>query len=79
MENTEFISEITEGNLKPGVIEAFLDELPSKALNFGVKVLLCVLLFLIGVKIIQFIRKMLQNPWKRRGRRRGSAPLWILL
>lgn len=88
MENTEFISEITEGNLKPGVIEAFLDELPSKALNFGVKVLLCVLLFLIGVRIIQFIRKMLRKSMEKAGAEEGvrsfvdsfvKAALYVLL
>ena len=59
MENTELmegLAEMTDGNLKPGVIEAFLEELPSKALNLGVKVLLCVLLFLIGVKLINLLR-----------------------
>lgn len=88
MEDTEFISEITEGNLKPGVIEAFLDELPSKALNFGVKVLLCVLLFLIGVRIIQFIRKMLRKSMEKAGAEEGvrsfvdsfvKAALYVLL
>lgn len=88
MENTEFISEITEGNLKPGVIEAFLNELPSKALNFGVKVLLCVLLFLIGVKIIQLVRKMLRRSMEKAGAEEGvrsfvdsfvKAALYVLL
>ncbi len=88
MENTEFISEITEGNLKPGVIEAFLNELPSKALNFGVKVLLCILLFLIGVRIIQFVRKMLRKSMERAGAEEGvrsfvdsfvKAALYVLL
>lgn len=88
MENTEFISEIAEGNLKPGVIEAFLNELPSKALSFGVKVLLCVLLFLIGVKIIQLVRKMLRRSMEKAGAEEGvrsfvdsfvKAALYVLL
>lgn len=88
VENTEFISEITEGNLKPGVIEAFLNELPSKALSFGVKVLLCVLLFLIGVKIIQLVRKMLRRSMEKAGAEEGvrsfvdsfvKAALYVLL
>lgn len=88
MENTEFISEITEGNLKPGVIEAFLDELPSKALNFGVKILLCILFFLIGVRIIHFVRKMLRKSMERAGAEEGvrsfvdsfvKAALYVLL
>lgn len=88
VENTEFISEIAEGNLKPGVIEAFLNELPSKALNFGVKVLLCILLFLIGVKIIQLVRKMLRRSMEKAGAEEGvrsfvdsfvKAALYVLL
>lgn len=65
-----------------------MDELPSKALNFGVKVLLCVLLFLIGVKIIQFIRKMLRKSMEKAGAEEGvrsfvdsfvKAALYVLL
>ena len=70
MENSELmegITEIAEGNLRPGVIEGFLEELPSKALNLGVKVLLCVLLFLIGVRLISLFRKMLQRSMQRAG------------
>jgi len=88
VENTEFISEITEGNLKPGVIEEFLNELPSKALNFGMKVLLCIVLFLIGVKIIQLVRKMLRRSMEKAGAEEGvrsfvdsfvKAALYVLL
>lgn len=88
MENTELIAEITEGNLKPGVIEAFLEELPSRALRFGVKVLLCILLFLIGVKLISLVRKMLQRSMKKAGAEEGvrsfvdsfvKAALYVLL
>ena len=88
MENTEFISEITEGNLKPGVIEEFLNELPSNSLNFGMKVLLCIVLFLIGVKIIQLVRKMLRRSMEKAGAEEGvrsfvdsfvKAALYVLL
>ena len=88
MENTEFFSEDTEGNLKPGVIEEFLNELPSKALNFGMKVLLCIVLFLIGVKIIQLVRKMLRRSMEKAGAEEGvrsfvdsfvKAALYVLL
>lgn len=67
MENTELISEIAEGNLQPGVIEEFLKELPSNALHLGMKVLLCVLLFFIGAKLINLFRKMLQKSMQRAG------------
>lgn len=91
LENKEFVeglTELTEGNLKPGVIEAFLEELPSKALNLGMKVLLCVVLFLVGVKVIQLLRKMLQKSMQRAGAEEGvrsfvdsfvKAALYVLL
>ncbi len=91
MENKEFVeglTELTEGNLKPGVIEAFLEELPSKALNLGMKVLLCVVLFLVGIKVIQLLRKMLQKSMQRAGAEEGvcsfvdsfvKAALYVLL
>lgn len=71
MENTELIEEITEGNLKPGIIEAFLEELPSKALHFGMKVLLCILIFLIGAKLIGLVRKMLRKSMEKAGAEEG--------
>lgn len=67
----EEITEMTEGNLKPGVIEAFLEELPSKALNLGMKVLLCAVLFLVGVKFINLFRKMLQRSMQKAGAEEG--------
>lgn len=67
MENTEIISEIADGNFKPGLIESFLEELPSKALHLGIKVLLCALLLFISIKIIKLLRKMVQKPLERAG------------
>ncbi|MDE7185070.1 MAG: mechanosensitive ion channel [Lachnospiraceae bacterium] len=70
------------------MISAFLEELPSKALNFGIKILLCILLFLVGVKIIQLIRKMLQKSMEKAGAEEGvrsfvdsfvKAALYVLL
>lgn len=84
----EEITEMTEGNLKPGVIEAFLEELPSKALNLGMKVLLCAVLFLVGVKFINLFRKMLQRSMQKAGAEEGvrsfvdsfvKAALYVLL
>ncbi|MCI8737231.1 MAG: mechanosensitive ion channel family protein [Lachnospiraceae bacterium] len=70
------------------MIEEFLNELPSKALNFGMKVLLCIVLFLIGVKIIQLVRKMLRRSMEKAGAEEGvrsfvdsfvKAALYVLL
>ena len=88
MENKELISGIAEKNLGQGVIEAFLAELPSKALNFGIKALFCILVFLIGVKMIHLVRKMIRKSMEKAGAEEGvrsfvdsfvKAALYLLL
>lgn len=71
MEDSGLIAEIAEGNLKPGVLEQFLEELPTKAFQFGMKVLLCIILFTVGVKLIGLVRKMLRKSMKRAGAEEG--------
>lgn len=44
-----------------GVIDRFLQELPDKALRFGVKVVLAIVTFLIGVQIIKIVRKIFKK------------------
>lgn len=44
-----------------GVIDRFLQELPDKALRFGVKVVLAIVTFLIGVQIIKIVRKVFKK------------------
>ncbi len=44
-----------------GVMKKFLEELPSKALNFGTRVLLAVIVLLIGLECIKIIRKILKK------------------
>lgn len=91
MENVKFMAGMTEigqSNLKPGVIEAFLEELPSKALHLSVKVVLCLLLVLAGVKLINLLRKMLGRSMQKAGAEEGvrsfvdsfvKAVLYVLL
>lgn len=51
--------------LKPGVIESFLKELPEKALGLGIRILLAVICFFLGVQIIKLIRRILKKSLKR--------------
>lgn len=44
-----------------GIIQKFIQELPDKALKLGIRVLLAVLVFLIGMKIIKAIRKIVKR------------------
>lgn len=59
---------LAENELKVGVIETYLQELPDKVLRFGVRVLLALLVFLVGTQIIKLVRKIL-----RRSLRKGNA------
>lgn len=59
---------LAENELQVGVIETYLQELPDKVLRFGVRVLLALVVFLVGMQVIKLIRKIL-----RRSLRRGNA------
>ena len=56
---------IAQEEIDIGVIEGFFRELPEKAWNLGVRVLLSALVFFIGVQLIKLIRKIVENSLKR--------------
>lgn len=56
---------ITEEEIDIGLIQSFLYELPDKALRFGVRVLLALIVFLIGSQLIKLVRKILRKSMKR--------------
>lgn len=51
----------TENIVDKNTIEKFLDELPDKALRLGVRVLLAILCFFVGIQIIKLIRKIIKK------------------
>lgn len=82
------VEEIVEEVMKPGILKSFLEKLPEKALQLGVRVLLAVLCFLIGVQLIKLIRKIIKKSMQRAGAELGAvqfvdsfvkAALYILL
>lgn len=54
-----------------GVIDRFLQELPDKALRFGVKVVLAIVTFLIGVQIIKIVRKVFKKAMSKANAEQG--------
>lgn len=48
-----------------GVIRNFLDSLPEKALNLGLRVLFALLFFFIGIQIIKFIRRIVRKSMQK--------------
>lgn len=82
------VEEIFEEIKQPGVVENFLLELPEKALRLGVRVLLALLAFTIGVQLIRLIRKIVRKSMTRAGAETGAvqfvdsfikAALYVLL
>ena len=77
-----------EDEIDIGVIEQFLEELPEKAWNLGVRVLLSVIVLIIGIQLIKLIRKILKNSLQRGNADKGviqfadsfvKASLYVLL
>lgn len=50
-----------------GIIKQFLEELPQKALNLGVRILLAVVFLFLGVSLIKVIRRIVKKSLKRAG------------
>lgn len=67
----EVLSNAT-GDLEPGVIKKFFEDLPEKALVLGVRILLALVFFLIGVQIIKIIRKIIKKSMTRANADRGA-------
>lgn len=63
--SNEIEQELENLDIKPGVIEKFIQELPEKALRLGVRVLLAVLCFLIGMQLIKLVRRILKKSLHR--------------
>lgn len=52
---------------KINIFEKFFEELPQKALNLGIRVVLAILFFAVGVQCIKLIRKILKKSLNRAG------------
>ena len=51
--------------LAPGTIEKFLSELPEKALNMGLRIVLALVVFLLGMQVIKLARKIVKKSLMR--------------
>lgn len=51
--------------LEPGAVSEFLQELPQKALGLGIRIVLAIVVFFIGVQIIKLLRRILKKSLKR--------------
>lgn len=65
MTRSLIVLESVEQALQPSVIKAFLQTLPEKALNLGVRILLALIFFLIGAQLIKLVRKITRRSMER--------------
>lgn len=59
------IETIAGEEINVGLIEAYLQTLPEKALRFGIRVLLALVVFLIGAQLIKLVRKIFRKSMER--------------
>lgn len=64
-EEIQEIEYIASDELQVGAIEKYLQELPDTLIRFGVRVLLALAVFFVGVQLIKLIRKILRKSFER--------------
>ena len=52
-------------SVNPTVVETFMKQLPEKAMNLGVRVLITLILLLIGLQLIKILRKFIRKSMER--------------
>ena len=52
-------------SVNPTVVETFMKQLPDKAMNLGVRVLITLILLLIGLQLIKILRKFIRKSMER--------------
>lgn len=67
------IDVISGEELDMGLLQSFLQELPDKALRFGIRVLLALIVFFIGSQLIKLVRRILKKSMKR-----GNADVGVM-
>lgn len=65
-EQIKEIQSIASNELKVGLIESYLQELPDKLLRLGIRVLLALVVFFIGTQLIKLIGRILRKSFGRR-------------
>lgn len=65
------IIEEVETKVQAGTVQKFLSTLPEKALNLGLRIFLAALFFLIGMRLIKAVRRIIRKSMERAGAELG--------
>ena len=66
------LEQIAQEEIDVGLIQTYVQQLPDKALRFGIRVLLALVAFFIGVQVIKLVRGIV-----RRSLKRGNADIGV--
>jgi small conductance mechanosensitive channel len=73
----EVAEEILENSnlsvLKPDILKNYLEDLPEKAITFGVRIIAAFVIFLIGVQVIKLLRKLIKKTMERAHADQGAV------
>ena len=67
------LEQIAQEEIDMGLLQAYLQQLPDKALRFCVRVLMAVIVFLVGMQLIRLVRRIV-----RRSLQRGNADMGVI-
>lgn len=65
MDNLAEIATIAGEKIDPGLIQSYMQKLPETALRFGMRVLLALIVFFIGTRLIKWVCKILKKSMQR--------------
>ncbi len=71
-EQLKGLEQLTTEEIDVGLIQQYLQQLPDRALRFGARVLLALVVFLIGVHVIKLVRRIVRRPLKK-----GNADIGV--
>ena len=71
-EQLKGLEQLTTEEIDVGLIQQYLQQLPDRALRFGARVLLALVVFLIGVHVIKLVRRIV-----RRSLKKGNADIGV--
>ena len=61
----ENMGTVTDVEKQLGVVERYLDQLPDRVLSLGVRAILAIVVFLIGSRLIAFVRRIIRGALER--------------
>lgn len=70
LENWKTVDDIQQ-TIKSGALERYLDSLPDKLLELGIRVLFSIIVVFVGLKLINFIRKIIRKSFERHDVEKG--------